>query len=872
VSELPTGTVSLLFSDIEGSTALLAQLGPAYAETLNDHRRLLRKAWADHGGTELGTEGDSFFVVFPTAPEAVAAAAQAQLELDQFPWPNQEPMRVRMGIHTGFPQLHDGDYVGMDVHRAARIAGAAHGGQIVVSSPTAELARVHLPVGVSLRDLGDHRLKDLPGPEHLFQISIEGLPGDFPPLKTLGAASSLPRPATALVGRDRELAELRALLGSSDVRLVTLTGPGGSGKTRLAIALAQHLVERFPGGVYFVPLAAVTTAEVMRVTTAEVLDVPPDRRGREGLFDFLAHGNMLLVLDNLEQIDDADAVLTELLQVAGHVVMIATSRRALSVPGEHMHPVPTLELPAVSSPEKAASSGAVRLFIQQAKMVQPGFDLTPDNTAEVVQICRRLDGLPLAIELAAARTRLLSPRALLSRLDNALDIASSGRQGPFRQRTLRDTIAWSYDLLHPTQRAFFRRLGVFSGGAGLDAVAAVTAGSAVPGHESDPLETVAELVDASLATVTHGQDGEPRVELLETIRAYARDQLGKAGETDAVRSLHAGHYLDVAQQLESVRESQHLVARNRAETELENFREALAWTVGPECGSGDTGIGLQLCSALGWFWYMGGYLAEGRSWFERVIRRAGGSPSRELASCLGGLANTLITQGEFELAREIAAQSLEMSLACGEDDVAAFALLVLGTAQLQAGDLEVARRTLEESLDFHRRIGNPGRMARALGNLAGVEELLGHYDRAEELTRESLNILRDLEDIHDAAVQEQNLANLLAVSGRVDEANRSAEQLVETVLKLQSPHLTLAFANTYMNILIRRNEPAQAAHLLGAEDAMRERNQIPNPHQQEELEEAWSMAKELISVEDWDHHYRLGREETLEGLFAELAK
>ncbi len=498
MAELPTGTVTMLFSDIEGSTLLLSRLGSAYAEALDGQRKVLRKAWAAHGGTEMGTEGDSFFVVFPTAPDAVAAATQAQRELASYPWPGGERVRVRMGIHTGSPTVHDGGYVGMDVHRAARIAGAAHGGQVVVSSATAEL--VSLGDDVRLRDLGSHRLKDIPAPEHLFQLAMEGLQTEFPSLKTLGAASSLPVPTTPLVGRDGELAELTALLRSPGVRLVTLTGPGGSGKTRLAIGVAQRLVEMFPDGVFFVPLAAVSTVEVMWTSIAEVLDVPPEDRVPPSLFSYLAHRSALLVLDNLEQLSGADGVVADLLEAAPKVSVIATSRRPLHVSGEHEHPVPPLELPDDADLAGASTSAAVQLFVQRARMVRPSFALTVDNAADVVAVCTRLDGLPLAIELAAARSKLLSPHALLARLDKVLDIAASGSQGSSRQQTMRNTIAWSYDLLTPQQQVFFRRLGVFAGGADLDAIAAVTTTENGTGGD-DPLDLVADLVDASLITV-----------------------------------------------------------------------------------------------------------------------------------------------------------------------------------------------------------------------------------------------------------------------------------------------------------------------------------------------------------------------------------
>ncbi|HWI34613.1 MAG TPA: adenylate/guanylate cyclase domain-containing protein, partial [Lapillicoccus sp.] len=475
MGELPSGTVSLFFSDIEGSTALLDRLGIAYTDALDGHRRIMRRAWSAHDGTEIGTEGDSFFVVFGGADGAVAAAVEAQRELDAYSWPAGERLRVRIGLHTGSPRVHDGGYVGMDVHRAARIASSAHGGQVVLSSVTAELAGVALPVGVSLRDLGIHQLKDIATPEHLWQLEIEGLQADFRPLRTIGAASRLPMTATRMVGRDDDVAYLIGLLRQPGVRLVTLTGPGGSGKSRLAVGLAEQLMADYPDGVFFVPLAAATTAEVMWTSIAEAVDLPPRQRTPPGLVEYLSDRRVLLILDNLEQLADADAVVDHLTTALPQLAVIATSRRALFLPGEFRHPVLPLAVPERPTLAMATTSSAVQLFVERVERINPGFRLTEGNAADVVAICRRVDGLPLAIELAATRLRLLSPRALLRRIDTALDIPSVSRQTDRRQKTLRDTIAWSYDLLTPPQRAVFRRLGVFVGGADLDAITAVAA-------------------------------------------------------------------------------------------------------------------------------------------------------------------------------------------------------------------------------------------------------------------------------------------------------------------------------------------------------------------------------------------------------------
>ena len=388
---LPTGTVTMVFTDVEGSTALLSRLGIRYAEALDAHREVLRRAWGAHGGTEMGTEGDSFFVVFATAPEAVSAAAQAQRELAGYSWPGGEVVRVRMGVHTGSPILHGGDYVGLDVHRAARIAATAHGGQVVLSEATARLVERAGLDDVQLVDLGFHRLKDIAQPERLFQLAGAGLAREFPPLKSLGASTSLPRPTTPLVGRDSEVAELATLVGSPGFRLLTLTGPGGSGKTRLGIAVAQASVQRFPGGVFFIPLAAVASLEVMWRTIAEAVDAPAQWRLPQDLFAYLGSRSALLVLDNLEQISGADAVVAGLLDQAPEAVLIVTSRRPLNLAGEHQHTVSPLGLPAGTSMQQAQDSGAVELFTQHARAVDATFALTPDNVADVVAVCTGLD-------------------------------------------------------------------------------------------------------------------------------------------------------------------------------------------------------------------------------------------------------------------------------------------------------------------------------------------------------------------------------------------------------------------------------------------------------------------------------------------------
>jgi predicted ATPase/class 3 adenylate cyclase len=871
--ELPTGTVTMLFSDIEGSTLLLSRIGPAYAEALDAQRRVLRKAWAEHGGTELGTEGDSFFVVFRTAPDAVAAATQAQRELAGYPWPGGAQVRVRMGIHTGSPTVHDGGYVGMDVHRAARIAGAAHGGQVVVSSATAELVSGYLDTDVHMRDLGSHQLKDIPVPEHLFQLTVDGLQAHFSPLKTLGAASSLPVPPTPLVGRDGELAELTALLRSPGVRLVTLTGPGGSGKTRLAIAVAQRLVQTFPDGVYFVPLAVVTNHDVMWTSIAEVLDVPPEGRTPPDLFTYVAHRSALFVLDNLEQLSGADGVVAELMDAAPEVVMIATSRRPLNITGELQRAVPPLELPGGASVQEAQRSGAVQLFVQHARTVKATFTLDADNVVDVVAVCNRLDGLPLALVLAAARSKFLSPRALLTRLDQVLDITASGSTGPSRQKTLRDTIAWSYDLLTPEQQAFFRRLGVFAGGADLHAIAEVTL-NGDPGI-ADPLDRVADLVDASLAIITQGEDGEPRFDMLETIRAYAIDQLRRRDELERVRLRHAQHYVTVVGKLSPVvlgSREEMVHTQSRFERELDNFREALRWALQPDDpdrtpSPEQVGVGLRLCADLRRSWGQSGRYAEGRRWLERVINLAGDDDSVELGACYWGLAALSLSQGDRNCALEITTRSVAMWRRLGDSLELSSALTMLG---IVTDDRTAARHAFEEAATLAREAEDGQRLADALANLSDVETAEGNYQRALALRASALDLYRTVGNDWRVLVMEHNIGCLHRQMGRPEEARRQIHKQIPRMLELADPASLLGVTEDYGAVLADSGDHEAAARLFGAAQATRERTGVHrDPILDVENDEPFARARAAIPVDAWDREYQLGYQMTIEAALTE---
>jgi predicted ATPase len=788
-------------------------------------------------------------------------------------------VRVRMGVHTGNPTVHDGGYVGMDVHRAARIAAAAHGGQVVISSATAELLGGNLPAGVGLRDLGSHLLKDIAAPERLFQLAIDGLQTDFPALKSLGASSSLPVPATPLVGRDGELAELTAVLGMTGVRLVTLTGPGGSGKTRLAVGLAQRLVDPFRDGVYFVPLAAVTSPEVMWTTIAEVLDVPPEGRVPPAFFTHVAHRSALLVLDNLEQITGVDTVVSQLLTEAPHVVIIATSRRPLHLAAEHQHPVPPLELPNRDDLEVVHRSGAVQLFEQQARRVRPDFTVMSENAIDVVAVCRRLDGLPLAIELAAARSKLLSPRALLTRLDTALEFKDTGVDRPSRQQTLRDTIAWSHDLLSQTLQQFLCRLGLFAGGADLEAIAAVAAGGDIDGWSAanDPLDLLAELVDASLLSVTESADGEPRFQMLGTVRSYALERLRADGDLEAVRERHAYHYLEVAEGLRSPLFGEHHVeARVRFETEHDNYREALAWALpASEDALSESGgrleLGLRLCRALFVFWDRSGYSAEARGWLERATSRAvRDGDNLDLAACLDLLASCLRRMGELNLARDTAAASVEMHRRLHDAGHLGNALATLAQLESHLGHPAVARRLYDEALATARRSDRPGALLDVLASFAIFEGAEKNLQRSLELDAEALSLARQAGNIRDQGRAQHNMACTLREMGRLREAHRQMHSLIPVIRSLNDPgHLTV-LAEDYAAILAELGDHARAVRLWGAADAMRERLAMPrDPWQVAEIAEPMAKAQAALSAAEWHEAHQTGRNTTVDDALAD---
>jgi len=865
--ELPTGTVTMLFSDIEGSTALLGRLGERYGETLSAQRALMRAAIRATSGQEMGTEGDSFFVVFSSAGDAVRCCLAAQRALAGYDWPGGAAVRVRMGLHSGEPAVQEDDYIGMDVHRAARIAAAAHGGQVVLSEATRLLVESRLAADVSVRDLGFHRLKDIEAPERIYQLVAAGLPDGFPPLKSLGAQSRLPVPLTPLVGRDADLEQVRAVLTGPGARLVTLTGTGGVGKTRLALATAASLGQAFEHGVFFVALAAVRDAEVMWKTIADGLDVVGDGAAADAVTGYLRDRRALLVLDNLEQLAGAAGVVAGLLAAAPDLVVLATSRRPLHLPGEQELPVPPLEVPRAAEMEQVAACGAARLFVQQAALVRPGFALTTANAADIAAICGRLDGLPLAIELAASRVRLLAPRALLARLRHTVDLAAADIGQPSRQQTLRNTIAWSYDLLDPPLAEAFRRAGVFVGGCDLDALAAVAMAGLGPGDEADPLQLAAGLLDVSLITVTDSPDGEPRVGMLETIRDYALERLEQAGNLDDVQRGHAQYYAGIAERtFEQLRDSgpAHLAALDRLEAEHDNLHAALAWSLdAPAAGPAPadrerTATGLRLVQALALFWYRHGYVTEGRRWLERAIELTaedGGAPLGQLAHWLGVL---LQQQGEPRAALALLERSLAIWRDLGDRDQQARELNSLGITHHHLDDFDTARSLLEESAAISREVGGGMRLAAALTNLGQLEADAGNLGRAAQVLQEALAIDQQEGDMLGVALDQQSLAGVHLRAGRPREARDLLSDMAGYIASSGNPELLATTLEMAAAATAGLGQPLRAARIVGAAEGIRRKTGIPIK-QPELLEQFLAPARPSVTPGQWDAELAAGR-------------
>jgi len=821
---LPSGTLTFLFTDVEGSTRLWEQHPVQMSLDMARHDVLIESCVAQHNGVIVRPrgEGDSRFAVFPEAVDAIAAASAIQHSFSIEAWSIPAPLRVRIALHTGEADLRDGDYYGQAVNRCAKLRNAAYGGQTLISQATYHLVRQALPDGVSLRDLGEHHLKDLQQPERLYQLIIAGTSSDFPPLKMLESLhTNLPAALTSFIGREKEIVEVKQLL--ADGRLLTITGSGGAGKTRLALQVARDLLNYYPDGVWLVELAPLTNPALVPQFVAEGLSIreEKDRPLDVSLIEHLRSRTALLVLDNCEHlVQDVARLVERILRSAPDLCILATSREALGLPGETTWRIPSLSTPDLRDtvvPEKLVAYEAVKLFVERAVSVKPDFTITQQNGPSVAKICARLDGIPLAIELAAARVRVLSVEEIAARLDDRFRLLIGGSRTALpRQQTLRALINWSYELLSEAERTMLRRLSVFVGGWTLQAAEQVCSGGSI--EEWEVLDLLTRLIDKSLV-VAETEAGSERYRFLETIRQFAGENLRESGEADELAHKHAMYFLGVAE--ESYGElwgPKQGLWLERLEAEHENLRTALEWAMQAH---GREEFLLRMAGSLWRFWEIHGYIREGRSWLESALvsypdappgliangLRGAGSLARQqgdytqasemherslalfrqlddkfgIARELESLGQVSHYQGNYSQAVELHTEALALRYEIGDQEGIAMSLAQLATIALDRGQYPHARDLLEESLKLNRLLGNRLHIALSLNDLGVAAYLLCEYGRAHLLFEEALSLYQELKDKLGISDVLLNLGNLAKDQGYF----RRALQLYGECLELK---------------------------------------------------------------------------------------
>ncbi len=817
----PAGEVTFLFTDIEGSTDAWERHPEAMPSALREHQSRVREAVVEHGGVVVKDTGDGVFAAFPTASAAVGAAVEAQRALLATSWGETGPLRARMGLHTAEAEPEKGDYHGPPVNRCARIMAVAHGNQVVVSAATNHRAAPQPPPNVSFLDLGPHRLRDLSAVVGLHQVLHPDLPARFPPLRSLDAlATNLPAELSSFVGRESELRELAELLDGT--RLLTLTGAGGVGKTRLALQLAAEQADRFADGVWLVEMAGLGDPDLVPQQVASALEIAeqPGRTLVDSVVWHLRDREVLLVLDNCEHLVDAVATLVDtVLLRCPKVTVLTTSREAPNLPGEVAWRVPSLDLPGDDG-----TSGAEQLFLERAREVEPRYQPSASASKAIAQICRRLDGLPLAIELAAARVRVLAAEEIADRLDDRFRLLTGGTRTALpRQRTLEATVAWSYDLLEEPERQLFDRLSVFPGGFTLDAVEQVCVGE--PVEAADVLELLTGLTDRSL--VVREQVGpDSRYRLLETTRAYGRDRLVERGELPQLRDAHLSWVNDFARtaavHLDGPDQERWLDA---VATELDNVRAALAWSL----DATDSSTGLAAAATLYRYWYIRA-IREGRQWLDRLLAAAPEAPPSILAKALYSAGSLTQLQGDDDAACVRLERALELYRRVGNDRGAAWALHGLGMAEWGSRSPSEVKARFDAALETFRRLGDPVGIAFSLQFVTIWEAMYGDRNRAVEHSRE-----------HAALVQPSGMPHVVAhsaelsaisrwlASGRTEEASDALREALVLFRQVGSELCTAHCLESTAAWVLATGRPEVAALLLGATEGLREEAGTPVP-------------------------------------------
>jgi len=868
---LPSGTITFLFTDIEGSTRLWEQHPDEMRTALTLHETILREEIERHNGQIFKTVGDGVYAAFADAPSAVSAARGAQQRLMATSWEMPGGLRVRMALHTGTAQLQDGDYFGPALNRVARILSAGHGGQILISESTRTLAERDLPEGSSLRDQGLRRLKDLAQPEHIFQLVTPELPDVFPQLRSLDAfPNNLPRQLTSFVGREREMREAKELISSAV--LLTLTGSGGSGKTRLALQVGADLVERFKDGVWLVELDVLSDESMVPRAIASAVGVHEElsfmaRPLSDILVDSLREKSLLLILDNCEHLLSASAeTATLLLRSCPDVRILATSQERLGVAGERVYQVVALSIPGPQqppTPERLAQYEAVRLFTERAVLSQPRFTLTEANAPAVAQVVQQLEGIPLAIELAAARVKVMSVDQIAARLNERFRLLTAGpRTDAPRHQTLRAALDWSYDLLSEPEQALLRRLSVFAGSYDLEAVEAICGDQ----DGADVLDLLSRLVEKSLV-IFDEQDGSGRYRLLETVRLYGQEMLTAAGDESAVRARHRDWYLIMAERAEpALAGPEQKDWLDRLELEHDNFRVALRWSV---TGEDETEPLLRLVGALWRFWEIRGHWSEGRKWLETTLVKTAGVEGPSRIKVLSGAANLAFDQGDFPRAhalgeetlalsqklgdkqgtvvcltllgleacsienfgraRQLGSESLRLSQELGDSMGIAGGLAILGLVARGEGDTTKAIEHLTQSLERFRALGDRLRSSLVVLNLGLVFRERGDLEQAESLFEESLGLFKSLGDRWGLAFSQSNLG-IVAWSQHAHE--RAADLFRQSLVLRRDLKDRRGIATSLVGlaaVATMQEQFERAAVLFGAAEALRESIEVALP-------------------------------------------
>ncbi|WP_309719621.1 tetratricopeptide repeat protein [Armatimonas sp.] len=826
------GTITFLFTDIEGSTRLWEEHSTAMRQALARHDALLREVITRHQGHVFKTIGDAFCAAFDNPAAALDAALEAQCMLIHEAWPAETPLKVRMALHTGTAESRDGDYFGQPLNRITRLLMASHGGQVLITQATYDLIGDSLPNAAALRDLGQHQFKDLAHPEQVYQLQHPELPDSFPPIKSLSTHSNnLPQQLTSFIGREKELAEIKSLLRCT--RVLSLTGSGGSGKTRLSLQVAADSLEFYPDGVWLIELAPLSDPAFIPRTLAEVLGVREavGEMTTQALTRTLREKRLLLVLDNCEHVLDAIAALvTALTRVCPHLTVLASSREALGISGESVYRVPSLSLPLPTTAHTAESLShfeAVRLFIDRAVAAKEDFSVTNESAPALASICFRLDGIPLAIELAAARVRALPLEQLEQRLSNCFRVLTGGSRTALpRQQTLRALIDWSYDLLNAQERALLCRLAVFSGGWKLESSEAICVGGEV--EDGEVLDLLTSLLDKSLVVYEERQ-GTARYRLLETVRQYARERLLDSGAGEATRARHRDYFLAFAQEAGTK-----LVGPTQThwmqqlEREHDNLRTALEFCLSEPAS---VPLGQTLAGALWKFWWNRGHLTEGREWYERTLAQEGGeAPTQARAAALHGASVLAGAQTDYAAAERYGQQSLDLRRALDDKRGMSASLNSLGNSAFFQADYATAQRYHEASLTLKRELGDKSGISISLNNLGNIAHQRGDLATALRYHEESLALKQELGDKNGVASSLLNLGNIAQRQSNNEAARAYFQQSLRTRQELEDRFNVIICLESLANLALDEKNFSHAALLWGAATRLKEEIGTATPH------------------------------------------